>query len=58
MRCHNCLRKITDANPSSSLNKWGKALCDHCGDCEHGVKLNQPCGACVILVRELLAFTR
>lgn len=46
MRCNKCLRKITDANPASSLDKWGKPLCDLCGVCEHGVSLSDFCATC------------
>jgi predicted sulfurtransferase len=56
MRCHNCRRKITDENPSSTVDKWGNACCDTCTTCEHGVPLIKPvCRGCDILVRDLLA---
>jgi len=53
-RCHNCLRKIADANPASTINKWGKECCDTCTTCEHGVPLINPdCAGCTDLI-ELL----
>lgn len=56
MRCHNCLRKITDANPSSTVNRWGKPCCDTCTTCEHGVALINPrCTGCEAMVARMMA---
>lgn len=54
MRCNKCLRKITDENLSSSLDRFGKPLCDHCGTCGHLVALNKPCRQCDALYGHLL----
>jgi len=56
MRCHNCLRKITEANPASTVNKWGKECCDTCTTCEHGVPLIVPkCPACEDMCMQMFA---
>lgn len=55
MRCNKCLRKITDENPASSLDQWGKALCDNCGTCSHGAALNVDCAQCDAMFAGLLA---
>jgi hypothetical protein len=54
MRCNKCLRKITATCPSSSLDSWGKPLCDNCGSCKHNVSLNMECRACDAMFAHLL----
>lgn len=45
-RCHNCLRKITEQNPSSAVDKWGNEVCDTCTLCTHGQRLIDDCVGC------------
>lgn len=54
MRCNKCLRKITEDNQCSSLDRWGKPLCDNCGTCGHNVALNKECRECDALYVHLL----
>lgn len=54
-RCHECLRKITDQNPSSTVNKWGKEVCDTCVKCTHEKRLIDDCFDCDADVAKLFA---
>lgn len=54
-RCHECLRKITAENPSSTVNKWGKEVCDTCVKCIHGKRLIDHCDGCDSDVAKLFA---
>lgn len=54
-RCHNCLRKITAENPSSTVDKWGNEVCDTCTLCTHGERLIDACFGCARDVAKLIA---